>query len=140
MNNPIFQELPDEDKYFSVKNDDRMYSDLRATSGYVKQAEKRERNYSKINPHILLKAAATKKLRVRIWAYSRAEYMYILTKSGLTLRHRTFVINQSDDDFLEYEGKTIWEKRCLVYWGKKRKQKGGAIPIGLLASIGAPIL
>ena len=25
MNNPIFQELPDEDKYFSVTNDDRMY-------------------------------------------------------------------------------------------------------------------
>ena len=38
MNNPIFQELPDEDKYFSVTNDDRMYLDLSATSGYVKEA------------------------------------------------------------------------------------------------------
>ena len=28
----------------------------------------------------------------------------------------------------------------MVYWRKKRNQKGGAIPIGLLASIGAPIL
>ena len=28
----------------------------------------------------------------------------------------------------------------MVYWGKKRKQRGGAIPTGLLASIGAPIL
>ena len=32
-------------------------------------------------------------------------------------------------------------KKGLRYiGGKKRKQRGGAIPIGLLASIGAPIL
>ena len=37
MNNPIFQELPDEDKYFSLTNDDRVYLDLRASSGYVKE-------------------------------------------------------------------------------------------------------
>ena len=81
MNNPIFQELPDDDKYFSVTNDDRMYLDLRATSGYVKEAEKLERYDSKINPHILLKRAATKKLRIRIWSYSLLEYLYVLTKS-----------------------------------------------------------
>lgn len=39
MNNPIFQEVPDEDKYFSITNDDRMYFDLRATSGNLKEAE-----------------------------------------------------------------------------------------------------
>ena len=33
MNNPIFQELPDEGTYFSLKNDDRVYLDLRASSG-----------------------------------------------------------------------------------------------------------
>ena len=37
-------------------------------------------------------------------------------------------------------GKQFVKKRCLVYWRKKRNQKGGTIPIGLLASIGAPIL
>ena len=46
MNNPIFQELSDEDKYFSVTNDDRMSLDLRATSGHVKEVEKLERNDS----------------------------------------------------------------------------------------------
>ena len=101
MNNPIFQELPDEDKYFSVTNNDRISLDLRATSGYVKEAEKLERNNSEIILYIMLKTIATKKLTVRIQAYQLAEYSYILTKSGLTLRHRTYVINQSDDDFLE---------------------------------------
>ena len=101
MNNPIFQELPYEDTYFSVKNDERVYLDLRASSGYVKEAEKLERNNSKINLHINLKAAAKYKLRVRIWAYSLSEYLYVLSKSGLTLKHRTYAINQIDEDFLE---------------------------------------
>ena len=40
-------------------------------------------------------------LRVRVWAYSLSEYLYVLSKSGLTLKHRTYTINQSDEDFLE---------------------------------------
>ena len=101
MNNPIFQELPSEDGYFDVTRDDRSCLDLRASSGYVKEAEKLERNDSRINLHVILKAAATFKLRVRIWAYSLSEYLYVFSKSGLTLKHRTYAINQSDEDFLE---------------------------------------
>ena len=58
MKNRIFQELPDEDTYFSFKNDERVNLDLRASSGYVKEAEKLKRNDSKINLQITLKAAA----------------------------------------------------------------------------------
>ena len=78
-----------------------MYLDPRASSGYVKEAEKLERNDSKINLHITLKEAATEKLRLCAWAYSLGEYLYILSKNGLTLRHRTYAINQTDDDLLE---------------------------------------
>ena len=93
------------------------------------RSRKLERNDSKINLHITLKTAAKYKLRVRIWAYCLSEYLHVLSKYGLTLKHRTYTINQSDEDF-------------LVHWGEKRKrrQKGGAIPIGLLASTGALIL
>ena len=96
MNNPIFQELPNEDKYFAATNDDRVYLDLRASSGYVKEAEKLERSDSKINLQITLKPPARYKLRVRIWAYYLSEYLYVLS-----LKHRTYAINQSDEDFLE---------------------------------------
>ena len=82
MNNPIFQELPDEDTYFSTKNDDRVYLDLRASLGYVKEAKKLERNDWKINLQITLKTAARYKLRLGIWAYSLSEYLYVLSKSG----------------------------------------------------------
>ena len=94
-------ELPDEEKYFSLKSDKKVSLDLRATSGYVKEAEKLERNNSKINLQITLKDSADFNLRVRIWAYSLSEYLYVLSKSRLTLKHRTYTINQSDKDFLE---------------------------------------
>ena len=55
MDNPIFRELPDEEEYFSLKSDERMYLDLRASSGFVREAEKLERNDSKINLMITLK-------------------------------------------------------------------------------------
>ena len=96
IDNPIFRELPDEEEYFSLKSNEKVYLDLRATSGYVKEAEKLERSDSKINLQITLKEAAKFNLRVRIWAYSLAEYLYVLSKSGLILKHRTYAINQSD--------------------------------------------
>ena len=54
MDNPIYQELPDEEEYYSLKSDERLYLDLRASSGYVKEAEKLERNDSKLNLEIVL--------------------------------------------------------------------------------------
>ena len=100
MDNPIYQELPDEEEYYSLKSDERS-RDLRASSGHVKEAEKLERNDSKINLEIVLKEAAKYNLRVRVWTYSLSEYLYVLSKSGLTVKHRTYAINQSDDHFLE---------------------------------------
>ena len=85
INNPIYQELINEDDYFGSKSDERIYLDLRTSSGYTNEAEKLERNDSKINLHILLKSAATKKLRLRVWAHSIGEYLYILARSELTL-------------------------------------------------------
>ena len=55
MGNPIFQELPDEETYFSLKSDEEVYLDLRASSEYVKEAEKLERNDPKKIPTTYLK-------------------------------------------------------------------------------------
>ena len=101
INNPIYQELIDKEDYNEVKSDDRIYLDLRASSGYMSKAKKLERNDSKTNVSIQLKAAATKKLRLRVWAYAIGEYLYILSKNALTLRHRTYAINQDNKDLLE---------------------------------------
>ena len=101
INNPVYQELIDEDEYDSDKSNERVYLDLRASSGYMEEAEKLEGNYSKINLTILLKKAATIKLRLRIWVYSLSEYLYVLSRQGLTLPHKTYSISQEDNKFLE---------------------------------------
>ena len=66
INNPVYQELIDEENYCAERSDERIYIDLRASSGYTNAAEKLERNDSKINLYLLLKSAATKNLRVRM--------------------------------------------------------------------------
>ena len=99
--NPVHQELIDEDQYDGNASDERLYLDLRTSSGYTNEAEKLEKNDSKINLGNVLKNAPTKKLRLRIWVHSIGEYLYILTRSKLTLRHKTYSISQQDEDFLE---------------------------------------
>ena len=39
INNPIYQELSDEDDYFQTRSDARIFLDLRAGSGYTTEAE-----------------------------------------------------------------------------------------------------
>ena len=47
INNPVYQELIEEDEYDSTRSDKRIYLALRASSGYTEEAEKLERNDSK---------------------------------------------------------------------------------------------
>ena len=60
INNPIYPEMIDKDEYFEGKSDERIYLDLKASSRYTNEAEKLERNDSKINLYILLKDATKK--------------------------------------------------------------------------------
>ena len=76
IDNPIFQELPDEETYFSLKSNEKVYLDLRESSGYVNEAEKLERHDSKINLQSTLKDAADFNFKVRIWAYLLSIYMF----------------------------------------------------------------
>ena len=66
MDNPIFRELPTEEEYFDLKSDERVYLDLTASSGYLREAEKLDRNDSKINLMITLKEIVKYNLRVKI--------------------------------------------------------------------------
>ena len=91
----------DEDNYNETKSDERVYLDLMASSRYTNEAEKLERSDSKTNRGVVLKESAKKKLRFRVWAHSIGECQYILSRSGLTLRHKTYGISQQDEDFSE---------------------------------------
>ena len=70
INNSVYQELIEEGAYDGARSNEKLYLDLRAGAGYTAEIEKLERNDSKVNVSVQLKDAATKKLRLRIWAYS----------------------------------------------------------------------
>ena len=103
--NTVYQELIDEDAYDTSASDDRLYLDLRARAGYTTEMEKLEKNDSKINLSIQLKALTIKKRKLKIWVYSLGEYLYVLSRQGFTLRHKTYSIVQEGDDFLEWINK-----------------------------------
>ena len=84
----MYQELINEDDYNRVRSDEKFYLDLKTSD-------------SKINLFVQLKNSATKKLRVRVWAYFLGECLYVLSRQGLTLKHKTYSIAQEDGDFLE---------------------------------------
>ena len=64
-NNPVYQELIDEDAHNGVRSDERLYLDLKASAAYTTEMEKLERNDSKINLAIQLKDAATKQNKAK---------------------------------------------------------------------------
>ena len=55
INNPVYQELIDENDYNGLWCDERVYLDLRASADYTSEEEKLERNDSKISLLIQLK-------------------------------------------------------------------------------------
>ena len=79
----MYQELIDGNDYNGVRSDERVSLDLRASAGYTSEEENLERNDSKINFSIQLKNSATKILRLRVWAYSLGEYLYVRSRQEL---------------------------------------------------------
>ena len=96
--------------YWEVASNERKYLDLRASSGNTTEAQKLERNNSKITLHIMLKNAATKKLTLRISVHSVGEYLYILSRSWVTLRHQS-----QRQRLVRIRGKQSVKKRFLVH-------------------------
>ena len=80
-----------------VWSDERVYLDLRVNASYTSEEEKLETNDSKINLSIEIKNSVTKKLRLRVWSYSLGEYLFVPSRQGLTLQHKTYSIAQEDD-------------------------------------------
>ena len=82
--NPVYKELIKLKKYYTfAKSDEGLYVDLRRGQGYTKELEKIVRNDSNLKLTITLKAAATKKMRLRVVGYHQGKYMYSMTNLGL---------------------------------------------------------
>ena len=70
-NNPIYQEITEEDKFTDNERGDRIYIDMRRSKGYTDELEKINLDDSGIALTISLKEAAAKKLRFRITGFRK---------------------------------------------------------------------
>ena len=59
-NNPVYQEITEEDKFTDNEKDNRIYIDMRRSRGYTDKSEKINRDDSGIALPISLKEAAAK--------------------------------------------------------------------------------
>ena len=92
-NDPIYKELIKYDKYYkATESDERLYIDIRRGRGYTSELQKFFRNDSSLTMTITLKAAATKKMRLRVVGYYQGEYMYSMTNLGLLLSYKDYGI------------------------------------------------
>ena len=96
INNPIHQELTEEDEFTKATRDDRIYVDMQRSKGYTEELEKINRYDSLLALTIILKATATRKLRYRITGWSQGEYWYLLSNRGYIMSYKNCNISKSD--------------------------------------------
>ena len=95
-NNPIYQDMTDEYSYRDKEKDDRIYIDMRRSKGNTDELEKITRDDSGLVIYIKLKAAATKKMRLRVVGYSQGEYWYAYTNKGYIMAYKNYNIAKAD--------------------------------------------
>ena len=91
INNPIYQELTEQDEYTGNERDDRIYIDMRRSKGYTDELEKINRDDSQLALTIDLKAAAKSKLRYRITGWSQGEFWYLLSNRGYIMSYKNYI-------------------------------------------------
>ena len=96
INNEIYQEMPDEDKFADNERDYKIYIDMGRSKGYTDELEKLNHDDSGVGLHIKLKEAAAKKLKIRITGFSQAEYWYVLSNKGYVISYKSYNISKSD--------------------------------------------
>ena len=93
MYNETRQELPNRNTYFT-DSDERIYIDIRRSKGYTGEFKRVNRDDSDLSITIDLKAAAAKKMRLRVTVYFQGEYKYMLGKDGLIIKYKEYGVNK----------------------------------------------
>ena len=92
-NDEIYKELIKYERYYKkAESNKKLYVDLRRRRGYTSELEKVARNDSPLTLTITLRAAATKKMRLRVVEYYQGEYLYSMTNLGLLLSYKDYRI------------------------------------------------
>ena len=93
MNNEVRQELPNRNTYFT-DSDERVYIDIRRSKGFTGELKRGNRDDSDLTVTVDLKAAATKKMRLRITGYFQGEYNYMISSNGLIMNYKEYGVSK----------------------------------------------
>ena len=96
-NNEIYQELIKERNYFGNDSGENLYIDMRRSKGYTDELEKLTCNDSDVSLTVKLKAAITKKLRLRVVRYSQAEYFYTTSSAGQIMTFKNYSVTKNNN-------------------------------------------
>ena len=96
-NNKIFQEITKEKDYFGSTSNEKLYIDMRRSKGYADELEKLTLGDSNVSLTVKLKAATTKKLRLKIIGYSQSEYFYTTSSQGQIMSFKRFNITRDNN-------------------------------------------
>ena len=96
-NNEIFQEITKEKDYFRSTSNEKLYIDMRRSKGYADELEKLTLGDSNVSLTVKLKAATTKKLRLKIIGYSQSEYFYTTSSQGQIMSFKRFNITRDNN-------------------------------------------
>ena len=94
--NEVRQELPNRKIYFT-DSDEKVYIDIRRSKGYTSELERVNRDDSDLSVTVDLKNAATKKMRLYVSGYYQTEYLYMLSKLGLTMQQKEYRVAKIKD-------------------------------------------
>ena len=92
-NNLTFQDLPHLNGYFA-NSDEKLFIDLRRAKSYTGELEKINRDDSDLTITVTLKAATTKKMRLRVTGHYQGEYLYSLSNEGLIMNYKEYGVNK----------------------------------------------
>ena len=91
---PIFQKMSTINQYFTSA-DEKIFIDFRRGKGYTNEIEKINKVDSDLLITITLKAAAAKKMRLRVTGYCQGEHLYSLSNEGLIMNYKEYGVNKS---------------------------------------------
>ena len=96
-NNKIFQEITKEKDNFKSSSDEKLYIDMRKSKGYTDELKKLTCGDSDVSLTAKLKAATTKRLKLKILGYSQSGYFYTTSSQGQIMSFKRFNVTRDNN-------------------------------------------
>ena len=121
--NDIRKELPNRRNHFT-DSDEKVYINIRRSKGYTSELERVNRDDSDLSVTVDLKAAASNKMRLYIRGSYQTEYMYMLSKHGVTMQLKEYSVAKIKKlNTIRYYFKTRFKRKRKNFLIRRRRKK-----------------